>query len=132
MSQEKPRRLADAVPGTVPLLSVRGVSKRFRGLAAVTDVSFDVPHGAIHALIGPNGAGKTTLFNIIAGALQPDAGSILLDGVSLAGKRPDEICKSGIARTFQIVRPFGGMTVEENVMVGALARTDDTGAARRH
>jgi branched-chain amino acid transport system ATP-binding protein len=115
-----------------PLLSVRRVSKRFRGLAAVTDVSFDVPSGAIYALIGPNGAGKTTMFNMIAGALRPDAGAILFDGLSLAGKRTDEICKSGIGRTFQIVRPFSGMTAEENVMVGALAWTSDIAAARRH
>jgi branched-chain amino acid transport system ATP-binding protein len=115
-----------------PLLMVRGVFKRFRGLAAVTDVSFDVPSGAIFALIGPNGAGKTTLFNIIAGMLRPDAGSIVLEGVSLIGKRPDAICKSGIGRTFQNVRPFHGMTVEENVTVGALARTNDVATARQH
>jgi branched-chain amino acid transport system ATP-binding protein len=114
-----------------PLLTVRGVSKRFRGLAAVTDVSFDVPSGAIFALIGPNGAGKTTLFNIIAGMLQPDAGAIALAGMPLVGKRPDVICRSGIGRTFQIVRPFHGMTVEENVTVGALLRTSDVNAARR-
>jgi branched-chain amino acid transport system ATP-binding protein len=114
------------------LLSVRGVSKRFRGLAAVVDVSFDVPRGAIHALIGPNGAGKTTMFNMIAGVMRPDAGAIVLKGHSLVGKRPDEICKAGVGRTFQIVRPFGDMTVEENVMVGALTRTGDIAAARRH
>ena len=114
-----------------PLLSLRGVCKHFRGLAAVTDVSFDVARGAIVALIGPNGAGKTTVFNIIAGMLRPDAGEIALEGVSLVGKRPDVICKSGIGRTFQIVRPFGGMTVEENVLVGALARTSDIATARR-
>jgi branched-chain amino acid transport system ATP-binding protein len=114
------------------LLSVRGVSKRFRGLAAVVDVSFDVPRGAIHALIGPNGAGKTTMFNMIAGVMRPDAGSIMLKGLPLVGKRPDEICKSGVGRTFQIVRPFGDMTVEENVMVGALTRTSDITTARRH
>jgi branched-chain amino acid transport system ATP-binding protein len=115
-----------------PLLSVRGVSKRFRGLAAVTNVSFDVPSGAIFALIGPNGAGKTTMFNMIAGMLRPDAGSIMLEGVSLVGKRPDAICKSGIGRTFQNVRPFHGMTVEENVTVGALAWTNDVATARKH
>jgi branched-chain amino acid transport system ATP-binding protein len=113
-----------------PLLSLRGVCKRFRGLAAVTDVSFEIPRGAIVALIGPNGAGKTTVFNMIAGMLRPDAGEIALEGVSLVGKRPDVICKSGIGRTFQIVRPFNGMTVEENVMVGALARTNDIAAVQ--
>jgi branched-chain amino acid transport system ATP-binding protein len=115
-----------------PLLTVRGVFKRFRGLAAITDVSFDVPSGAIYALIGPNGAGKTTMFNMIAGMLRPDAGSIMLAGASLVGKRPDVICKSGIGRTFQMVRPFNGMTVEENVTVGALAWTNDTATARKH
>jgi branched-chain amino acid transport system ATP-binding protein len=115
-----------------PLLTVRGVFKRFRGLAAITDVSFDVPSGAIYALIGPNGAGKTTMFNMIAGMLRPDAGSIMLAGASLVGKRPDVICKSGIGRTFQMVRPFNGMTVEENVTVGALAWTNDTAIARKY
>jgi branched-chain amino acid transport system ATP-binding protein len=114
-----------------PLLTVAGVSKRFRGLAAVTDVSFNVPSGAIFALIGPNGAGKTTMFNMIAGMLRPDCGLIALAGVSLIGKRPDAICRAGIGRTFQIVRPFHGMTVEENVTVGALVRTRDMAIARR-
>jgi branched-chain amino acid transport system ATP-binding protein len=111
-------------------LSVRGISKRFRGLAAVDHVSFEVTAGAIHALIGPNGAGKTTIFNMIAGVFQPDAGAILLDGEPLAGKRPDEICRAGVGRTFQIVRPFHALTVEENVAVGALAWTDDLAEAR--
>jgi branched-chain amino acid transport system ATP-binding protein len=115
-----------------PLLTVHGVSKRFRGLTAVNNVSFDVPSGAIYALIGPNGAGKTTMFNIIAGMLQPDGGAIMLAGASLVGKRPDAICKLGVGRTFQIVRPFGGMTVEENVTVGALAWTNSLAAARQH
>ena len=114
------------------LLLVRGVSKRFRGLAAVRDVSFAVPRGAIFALIGPNGAGKTTMFNMIAGMLRPDAGAIALAGLSLVGKRPDVICRAGVGRTFQIVRPFRGMTVEENVTVGALVWTNDVAAARAH
>jgi branched-chain amino acid transport system ATP-binding protein len=114
-----------------PLLTVAAVSKRFRGLAAVTNVSFDVPRGAIFALIGPNGAGKTTMFNMIAGMLRPDCGAITLAGASLIGKRPDAICRAGIGRTFQIVRPFYGMTVEENVTVGALVRTRDVATARR-
>jgi branched-chain amino acid transport system ATP-binding protein len=111
-------------------LSVRGISKRFRGLAAVDNVSFEVTAGAIHALIGPNGAGKTTIFNMIAGVFRPDTGAILLDGEPLAGKRPDEICRAGVGRTFQIVRPFHALTVEENVAVGALAWTDDLAEAR--
>jgi len=114
-----------------PLLSVRGISKRFRGLSAVSNVSFDVANGAIYALIGPNGAGKTTTFNLIAGHLSPDSGTIALEGTALIGKRTDEICKLGVARTYQIVRPFSGMTVEENVTVGALATTSDVARARR-
>jgi branched-chain amino acid transport system ATP-binding protein len=95
-------------------------------------VSFDVAPGAIHALIGPNGAGKTTTFNMIAGVFKPDSGTILLDGVPLVGKRPDEICRAGIGRTFQLVRPFHALTVEENVAVGALVWTDDLAEARDH
>jgi branched-chain amino acid transport system ATP-binding protein len=111
-------------------LSVRGITKHFRGLAAVDNASFEVASGAIHALIGPNGAGKTTIFNMIAGVFRPDSGDILLDGVSLVGKRPDQICLAGVGRTFQIVRPFRAMTAEENVAVGALAWTDDLAEAR--
>jgi branched-chain amino acid transport system ATP-binding protein len=102
-------------------LAVRGIGKSFRGLRAVNDVAFDVPAGAIHALIGPNGAGKTTCFNMIAGVYPPDAGTISLDEHSIAGLRPDQICAAGVGRTFQIVRPFMGLTVEENVTIGALA-----------
>jgi branched-chain amino acid transport system ATP-binding protein len=106
-------------------LSVQGISKRFRGLAAVDNVSFDVSPGAIHALIGPNGAGKTTVF-------KPDTGAILLDGHSLAGMRADQICRAGVGRTFQIVRPFHALTCEENIAVGALTWTDDLAEARDH
>jgi branched-chain amino acid transport system ATP-binding protein len=113
-----------------PLLDLREVSKRFRGLQAVDQVSFAVPAGGIVALIGPNGAGKTTTFNLIAGVFAPDAGRILLDGVDITGLRPDRACYAGIARTFQLVRPFGGLTVLENVMVGALKATPDVAAAR--
>jgi branched-chain amino acid transport system ATP-binding protein len=117
---------------TAASLSIQGISKHFRGLAAVTDVSFEVPAGAVQALIGPNGAGKTTIFNMIAGVFQPDSGAILLDGKPLVGKRPDQICHAGVGRTFQLVRPFNAMTVEENVAVGALAWTDDLDEAREH
>ena len=113
-----------------PFLSVRGISKRFRGLRAVSDVSFDMPKGAIHALIGPNGAGKTTTFNMIAGVFAPDTGTVTLDGVELTGKRPDAICHAGVGRTFQIVKPFQGLTVEENVAVGALRWTGNLDEAR--
>jgi branched-chain amino acid transport system ATP-binding protein len=113
-------------------LSVRGITKRFRGLTAVDNVSFDIAAGEIHALIGPNGAGKTTIFNIIAGVFKPDSGEILLDGEPITGKRPDQICHAGVGRTFQLVRPFMALTVAENVAIGALAWTDDLAEARRY
>ena len=111
-------------------LSIAGVSKRFRGLVAVDRVSCEVTKGEIFAVIGPNGAGKTTLFNMIAGALKPDEGEIAFGSERIDGLRPDEVCRRGIARTFQIVRPFPALTVEDNVMVGALLRTSDTTRAR--
>ena len=111
-------------------LRARALSKSFRGLRAVSDVSFYVPAGAIHALIGPNGAGKTTTFNIVAGVFAPDAGGVTLDGVELVGKRPEDICRAGVGRTFQIVKPFRGMSVQENVAVGALRWTSNTREAR--
>lgn len=106
------------------LLAVNDVSKRFRGLVAVDRVSFEVPDGSICAVIGPNGAGKTTLFNIVAGALAPDTGSIVFDGEHIEGLAPDRICRRGIGRTFQIVRPFPALSVEDNVVVGALLHRD--------
>jgi branched-chain amino acid transport system ATP-binding protein len=112
------------------LLSVRNVSKRFRGLVAVDRVSFEVPQGSIYAVIGPNGAGKTTLFNIIAGEFAPDGGDIVFAGERIAGLAPNEICLRGVGRTFQIVKPFPGLTVEENVLVGALLRKRNPAAAR--
>jgi len=112
------------------LLSFTGVSKRFRGLVAVDRASFEVARGEIFAVIGPNGAGKTTLFNMVAGALKPDEGAILFAGQRIDGLRPDQVCRRGIARTFQIVRPFPTLTVEDNVMIGALLRTSDTARAR--
>jgi branched-chain amino acid transport system ATP-binding protein len=114
------------------LLSLKGVSKRFRGLVAVDDVSFDVPSGELFAVIGPNGAGKTTLFNLIAGAIAPDEGSIAFAGEPIGGLPPDVVCRRGIARTFQIVRPFPALTVEDNVVVGALLHKRDVATARRH
>jgi branched-chain amino acid transport system ATP-binding protein len=111
-------------------LSIAGVSKRFRGLVAVDRVSCEVTKGEIFAVIGPNGAGKTTLFNMIAGALKPDEGEIAFGSERIDWLRPDEVCRRGIARTFQIVRPFPALTVEDNVMVGALLRTSDATRAR--
>ena len=112
------------------LLEVEGLSKRFRGLKAVSDVSFTVPQGRILALIGPNGAGKTTTFNLIAGVFPPDEGRVTLKGRSLTGLKPNQVCAAGIGRTFQIVKPFGQLTVEENVFVGALARETSVETAR--
>jgi branched-chain amino acid transport system ATP-binding protein len=112
-------------------LEVRGISKSFRGLRAVADASFEVPPGAISALIGPNGAGKTTCFNMIAGVYRPDSGSIAFDGQAIQGLRPDQVCEAGIGRTFQIVKPFAGLTVLENVVVGALKREPNVSAAEK-
>jgi branched-chain amino acid transport system ATP-binding protein len=112
------------------LLSVETVSKRFRGLIAVDRVSFTVPQGAIFAIIGPNGAGKTTLFNIIAGAMAANAGTISFAGQPIDRLPPDAVCRRGIARTFQIVRPFPALSVEDNVVVGALLHRPEVGAAR--
>jgi branched-chain amino acid transport system ATP-binding protein len=112
------------------LLSLSRVSKRFRGLVAVDAVSFDVPEGVIFAVIGPNGAGKTTLFNLIAGAMAPDDGSIAFAGQPIDGLAPDAVCRRGIARTFQLVRPFPALSVEDNVIVGALLHHHDVDTAR--
>jgi branched-chain amino acid transport system ATP-binding protein len=113
-----------------PLLDVRGLSKNFRGLRAVHGVSFAVEAGGIVGLIGPNGAGKTTIFNMIAGVFRPDAGEVRLEGRPITGLRPDRVCHAGIGRTFQLVRPFKGLTVEENVVIGALHAAGGVAAAR--
>jgi branched-chain amino acid transport system ATP-binding protein len=114
------------------LLSVSGVSRRFRGLIAVDKASFDLAAGEIYAVIGPNGAGKTTLFNMIAGMLAPDEGTIAFRGQRIDGMPADAVCRLGIGRTFQIVRPFPALSVEDNVVVGALLHRADVAAARRH
>jgi len=114
-----------------PLLSVDRASKSFRGLKAVAEASLEVHPGEIVALIGPNGAGKTTLFNLIAGTMPPDSGSIRFQDHLIAGLRADQVCGVGIGRTFQIVRPFADMTVLENAMVGGFRGTADTALARR-
>ncbi len=104
------------------LLEVRGLSKRFGGVQAVHDLSLGMARGEVLGLIGPNGAGKTTAFNLLSGFLAPDAGEIRFDGRLLAGLKPHAICHLGLARTFQIVRPFPHLSVLDNVRVGALAR----------
>jgi branched-chain amino acid transport system ATP-binding protein len=106
----------------VSLLRVQGVSKRFGGLLAVDDASLAVPEGAIVGLIGPNGAGKTTLFGVISGFIPPTAGRIEYNGVDLTGQPPHRRAQAGIARTFQIVQPFAGLSIAENIAVGAFLR----------
>jgi len=114
------------------LLSLSAVCKRFRGLVALDRVSFEVNEGAIFAVIGPNGAGKTTLFNTIAGAIAPDEGAIFFGGESIDGLPVDAVCRRGLARTFQLVRPFPALSVEDNVIVGALLRRHHVSDARDH
>lgn len=112
------------------LLEARMLSKSFRGLRAVSEVSFAVPERSIVALIGPNGAGKTTVFNLIAGVFPSTSGSVFFAERDLTGMRPDQVCAAGIGRTFQIVKPFPDLTVLENVTVGALHRTPSVAAAQ--
>jgi len=114
----------------VSLLVVKNVSKSFRGLKAVSDASFEIPEGAINALIGPNGAGKTTIFNMVAGVYQPDQGKIVFNGKEIQGLRPDQVCAAGLGRTFQIVKPFAGLSVLDNVMVGSFLKENSQTAAR--
>lgn len=112
------------------LLEVAGVSKAFGGVLAVKDVSFTVAEGELLGVMGPNGSGKTTLFNLIAGALTPDSGSIRLRGRDIAGHAPHRVCAEGVARTFQFVRPFLGLSAVDNVMVGRLyGRARSSGSA---
>ncbi|MGA7984343.1 MAG: ABC transporter ATP-binding protein [Burkholderiales bacterium] len=113
------------------LLEIRSLSKSFRGLRAVARASFEVPEGGLTALIGPNGAGKTTIFNMAAGVYAPDAGEILFDGRRIHRLRPDQVCAAGVGRTFQVVKPFAGLSVLDNVIVGALHRERRVAQARR-
>jgi branched-chain amino acid transport system ATP-binding protein len=106
-----------------PILSIKGVNKRFGGLQALSDVALEIQPGQIYGLIGPNGAGKTTFFNVITGLYTPDSGSFVLDGVPYEPTAVHEVAKAGIARTFQNIRLFGEMTALENVMVGRHIRT---------
>src|ERR1700733_8330620 len=111
-------------------LVIKGLSKRFGGLRAVQDVSFTVQENETVALIGPNGAGKTTSFHLITGFHRPDQGSVLAFGREIVGLKPHDICALGLARTFQVAKPFGAMTVLDNVMTGAFLRDRNTAAAR--
>jgi len=112
------------------LLEATRISKRFGGLQALAEVSFSIRRGEIYGLIGPNGAGKTTIFNMAAGVTAPDKGEIVFAGQRIDGLRPDQICAAGIGRTFQIVKPFAGLSVLDNVIVGALQRARSVRRAR--
>ena len=109
---------------------IRGLNKRFGGLRAVQDVSFSVQENETVALIGPNGAGKTTSFNLITGFHRPDSGSVSAFGREMVGLKPHDVCAHGLARTFQVAKPFGAMTVLDNVMTGAFLRDKHVDAAR--
>jgi branched-chain amino acid transport system ATP-binding protein len=115
---------------SAPLLEVRGLTKRFGGVVANRDVSFSVSPGELVGVIGPNGAGKSTLFDLITGFTRPDAGTVRIDGRNATGLRPDQICRLGLGRTFQKLRPFHEMTALENVMIGAFLNTADVAEAR--
>lgn len=114
-----------------PILSVQGVSKRFGGLMAVSEVGFDVAKGEILAIIGPNGAGKTTLFGLISGFIRPDMGSVRLKGQEIVGMAPHKIVRMGLTRSFQIVQVFADMTVLEAVTAAALVRKPMREAVRK-
>jgi branched-chain amino acid transport system ATP-binding protein len=111
-------------------LVIRNLSKRFGGLRAVQDVSFSVKENETLALIGPNGAGKTTSFNLISGFQRPDTGSVQAFGREIVGLRPHDVCAHGLVRTFQVAKPFGAMTVLDNVTTGAFLRHRSVPAAR--
>ena len=112
------------------MLEVRNLTKYFGGLGAVKNLSFEVEKGKIFGLIGPNGSGKTTVFNLINGFYSPTSGGILFKGESITGFKPNVICRKGIARTFQVVKPLSRMTVLENVMASAFCRVNSLNEAR--
>jgi len=114
----------------LPILDISGLCKSYGAVRAVDGVDLHVDRGEICGLIGPNGSGKSTLFEIISGFYRPDAGVVRLDGAPLTGLSPDRVCRLGVARTFQKLRPFSGLTVVDNVTVGALTRTRDVRHAR--
>jgi len=108
---------------TQVLLSAKGITKRFGGVQALSDVGFTINHGEIYGLIGPNGAGKTSLFNVLTGIYVADGGEFMFDGAALAGLKPNDVAYRGIARTFQNIRLFGNLSALENVMIGRHVRT---------
>jgi branched-chain amino acid transport system ATP-binding protein len=113
------------------LLELAGLTKRFGGVVAVNGVDLSIPEGRVFGLIGPNGAGKTTLINLVSGHFSPDAGSIRLDGADVTRARPDQLARRGIARTFQSIRLFKGLTVLENALLGAFVRGSSPALARK-
>ncbi|WP_342640131.1 ABC transporter ATP-binding protein [Rhodoligotrophos ferricapiens] len=117
-------------PAPDPLLKVDGITMSFGGIVAIDNLSLTVQPGEILALMGPNGAGKTTTFHVIAGVHSPNSGKIIFNGQDITGLKPDGRCRAGVARTFQITQPFHELTVEENVMVGALAHNSTMAEAR--
>ena len=110
------------------MLEVHGLTRRFGGLVAVNDLSFDVNEGEMVGLIGPNGSGKTTTFSMLSGALRPSAGTIAFNGERIEGLKANKVCRKGLARTFQVVQPFPDITATENVMIGAFV---NVGGARQ-
>jgi branched-chain amino acid transport system ATP-binding protein len=120
------------MPMTEPILKVEGIVKTFGGLHAVNDVSFEVGKGMIVGLIGPNGAGKTTIFNVISGYYAPTRGKVFFKGSDISGLPPYRLANMGIGRTFQVVKPFPGLSVLENVMVASLCKHPRKQDARRH
>jgi len=118
------------VSDPAPILELDRVTKRFGGLTAVSSASFTVRAGEILGIIGPNGAGKTTLFNVISGYYRPESGRVLFAGQDVTGQPPHAICRLGLTRTFQLVKPFGNLSVIDNVMIGALTRLPTVSSAR--
>jgi branched-chain amino acid transport system ATP-binding protein len=112
------------------VLKVNNLSKSFGGIKAVQNVDFELKTNEIYGIIGPNGAGKSTIFNLITGYYKPDSGSVIFDGKQLVGLTPDRVCLLGITRTFQIARPFGNLTVFDNVMIGLLCKSKTVQDAR--
>ncbi|MFQ5973150.1 MAG: ABC transporter ATP-binding protein [Alphaproteobacteria bacterium] len=112
------------------MLALEAVTKRFGGLTAVGGVSLRVEQGDLLGIIGPNGAGKTTLFNVISGYYRPEGGRVVFDNRDITGHPPHEICRLGLTRTFQIVKPFGNLSVRDNVTIGVLTRVGSVAAAR--
>src|ERR1700682_5618425 len=117
------KRASMSAPHTLALLTAKGISKRFGGVHALSDVGFTINRGEIYGLIGPNGAGKTSLFNVLTGIYAADGGEFMFDGLPLGGLKPNDVAARGIARTFQNIRLFANLSALENVMIGRHVRT---------